>query len=117
VRKAFTFANASSFKYRLIDEVFILSDEPWRGFGVIPSSGLKLREEYKSFDAENMIPVSVPTHEENKACICGEILRGLKIPPECRLFAGTCVPENPVGACMVSNEGACNVYYKYRLNE
>lgn len=104
---------------RLMDEVFIQSDEQWRGFGVIPASGLKLRDEYRKYDAERMIPLTpdVNTFEENALCICGDILRGLKIPPDCRLFAGKCIPENPVGACMVSNEGACNTYYKYRLNE
>jgi hydrogenase expression/formation protein HypD len=100
-----------------MNEVFEPSDERWRGFGVIPSSGLKLRTKYRKFDAENMIPVDVRYRESNKMCICGEILRGLKIPSDCSLYGGTCVPENPVGACMVSNEGACSIFYKYRSNE
>jgi hydrogenase expression/formation protein HypD len=101
---------------RLMKEVFIQSDDQWRGFGIIPSSGLKLREDYKKYEAESMIPVRVIAHEENVLCICGDILRGLKTPHDCRLFGGSCIPENPVGACMVSNEGACNTYFKYRMN-
>jgi hydrogenase expression/formation protein HypD len=102
---------------RMISDVFMLSDATWRGFGIIPSSGLKLRDGYRKYDAESVIPVSIPTHVENKSCICGEILRGLKVPSNCSLFGGTCVPENPVGACMVSNEGACNAYFKYGIHE
>lgn len=99
---------------RYMNELFLLSDEQWRGFGTIPSSGLRLRGKYDRFDAEKVMPVSVSNQEENVLCICGDILRGLKRPPECPLFARACIPENPVGACMVSNEGACNTFYKYR---
>lgn len=102
---------------RLINEVFMPADEIWRGLGMIPSGGLKLRQEYANRDAEKMIPVSVPENEDNQLCLCGEILRGIKKPTDCLLFAGMCVPESPVGACMVSDEGACNTYYKYRSNE
>jgi hydrogenase expression/formation protein HypD len=101
---------------RLIDEVFMPSDEIWRGLGMIPSSGLKLRNKYADLDIEDVIPVSVIELAENDVCLCGEILRGLKIPTDCPLFAMDCVPASPVGACMVSNEGACNTYYKYRSN-
>ena len=102
---------------RHMNDIFMLHDDYWRGFGKIVSGGLRLREEYERFDAEKIMPVIVKDQEENMLCICGEILRGLKTPPDCRLFAGTCTPENPIGACMVSNEGACNTFYKYRLNE
>ena len=98
-------------------DVFELCDEKWRGFGIIPGSGLRLRQAYKRFDIEKTIPVSFRSRKENMLCICGEILRGVKTPSDCRLFAEVCIPENPIGACMVSVEGACNSYYKYRLNE
>jgi hydrogenase expression/formation protein HypD len=101
---------------QLIRDVFILSDERWRGFGVIKSSGLKIKEEYSKHNAEKMIPLNIKSQVDNKLCICSEILRGVKSPHGCSLFGGICTPENPVGACMVSNEGACNNYYKYRMN-
>ena len=66
---------------------------------------------------EKIIPVNVIFMEEDALCICGDILRGLKAPVDCALFAKKCVPENPTGACMVSSEGACNTWYKYRLDE
>jgi len=97
----------------IINEVFVLRDDWWRGLGVLKNSGLKLRGKYKSFDAEKMINVEVEETKEEKGCICGEILKGLKNPKDCKLFARGCHPENPVGACMVSNEGACQAYYKY----
>ena len=101
---------------RMMDEVFTEADDYWRGFGIIPFSGLKLRERFEKFDAEKTIPAKVVTKSDNKLCICGDILRGYKNPTDCSLFYDTCRPENPVGACMVSNEGSCNTYYKYRLN-
>jgi hydrogenase expression/formation protein HypD len=96
-------------------EVFEPCDAFWRGFGVIPSSGLTLRKVYERFDAGIAIPVKVVPHEENKSCICGDILRGSKTPEDCPLFRNLCSPENPVGACMVSNEGSCNTWYKYKI--
>jgi hydrogenase expression/formation protein HypD len=101
---------------RYMNDVFLLADDQWRGFGTIAASGLKLRERYERFDAEKTLPVEVKYSGENVLCICGEILRGLKKPAECTLFGGVCTPENPVGACMVSSEGACNTFYRYRLN-
>jgi hydrogenase expression/formation protein HypD len=98
---------------QMLEEVFELRDDWWRGLGVLKASGLALREKYSGFDAEKMLVAEVePTHED-KGCICGEILKGLKNPKECKLFARACTPENPVGACMVSNEGACQAYYRY----
>jgi hydrogenase expression/formation protein HypD len=102
---------------KLMNDVFILCDVPWRGFGSIESSGLRLRKEYERFDAEKVIPVKIKKQKDNLLCICGDILRGIKTPVDCTLFAKTCIPENPVGACMVSGEGACNSFYKYSLHE
>lgn len=98
---------------KMMDEVFELKADWWRGFGMIPESGLVLREKYLKFDAEKAFNISVPEPKEEKGCICGEILKGLKTPHDCRLFAGACTPVNPVGACMVSSEGSCATYYRY----
>ena len=109
----------------LVDKYFTVRDEfEWRGFGNIPKSGLKLRDEFKNFDAEHFFKdelkelrlktESSQTGKENAACKCGEILKGKSKPDDCQLFGKACNPENPVGACMVSFEGACAAYYKYR---
>jgi hydrogenase expression/formation protein HypD len=85
----------------------------WRGLGVLPESGLRIRADFAAWDAEKKFDlpyVSVPDH---KGCECGAILRGEKRPAECRLFGRVCTPENPVGACMVSSEGACAAHYTY----
>jgi hydrogenase expression/formation protein HypD len=97
----------------LLDEVFDLRDDWWRGLGVLPASGHGIREKYSGFDAEKTLNVIVEPTREDKGCICGEILKGLKNPKECKLFAKGCTPQNPVGPCMVSNEGACQAYYRY----
>ncbi|MEI7830963.1 MAG: hydrogenase formation protein HypD [Prolixibacteraceae bacterium] len=99
---------------KLLEQVFELKDDSWRGLGVIPKSGLKINAEYSSFDAEVQIPVEIPASSEPKGCICGLILRGLKTPTDCKLFGKACTPSDPVGACMVSGEGTCATYYKYR---
>jgi hydrogenase expression/formation protein HypD len=95
-----------------IDEVFAPEDTVWRGFGMIPQSGLALRDEFASFDAFRRFPVTVQESPEPEGCRCGEVLRGLVEPPECSLFGNDCVPENPVGPCMVSTEGTCAAFYK-----
>ncbi|MFC2107291.1 hydrogenase formation protein HypD [Bacteroidota bacterium] len=100
----------------LMDEVFEAADSWWRGLGILKDSGLKLRDEFKNFDAEICIPVEVEETKEDKGCICGEILKGLKKPSDCKLFGKACTPSDPVGACMVSNEGSCAAHYKYRIN-
>jgi hydrogenase expression/formation protein HypD len=100
----------------LMEKVFDEVDDHWRGFGIISKSGLKLRNQYEEFDVEKAIPVIVKSEEDNKLCMCGEILRGRMNPSECSLFGVTCLPGNPVGACMVSAEGTCNTFFKYRLN-
>jgi len=97
----------------ILEKVFEARDANWRGIGVIPGTGLGIRSEYARFDAQVQIPVETEKTVENKLCICGLVLKGAKEPTDCRLFAKRCTPENPVGACMVSGEGACAAYYKY----
>jgi hydrogenase expression/formation protein HypD len=97
----------------LMQKVFEPRDDWWRGLGVLPGSGLGVRETYRRHDAEAMIPVEVEETREVPGCICGEILKGLKTPLDCSLFAKACTPASPVGTCMVSNEGACAAYYRY----
>lgn len=107
--------NGNTIARGLMSEVFEPCDVRWRGFGVIPSSGLMLRRNFERFDIEKRIPLKINFKKDNELCICGDILRGIKTPVDCHLFANICFPENPVGACMVSNEGSCNTWYKYRL--
>jgi len=97
----------------LMSTVFEVDRADWRGMGVIPASGLKLRSEYQRFDAKLALPVTLGPVREAKGCICGDILRGVKTPTDCRLFREVCLPEHPVGPCMVSSEGACAAYYQY----
>ena len=97
----------------LLYEVFTLRDDWWRGLGVLKNSGLCIRNTFSEYDAEKNIEVHVEPTREDKGCICGEILKGLKSPNDCKLFATACTPGNPVGACMVSNEGACHAYFRY----
>jgi hydrogenase expression/formation protein HypD len=101
---------------RSMAEVFEPCDTYWRGFGIIPGSGMVLREKYKNYDAERIFSPVAGKEEDDGMCICGEILRGIKSPPECPLFADVCIPDNPIGACMVSNEGACNTWFRYKAN-
>jgi hydrogenase expression/formation protein HypD len=96
-----------------IAEVFEVTPRKWRGIGEIPSSGLRLRERYRAFDAEQRFPVGVGTVEESSECIAGLVLQGLKKPLECPAFGIRCTPESPLGAPMVSSEGACAAYYLY----
>ena len=97
----------------IIDEVFEIADDTWRGFGVIPGSGLVFREKYASFDAVSQLSVEIEPAKEPAGCICGDILRGRSTPFDCELFGKFCTPESPVGACMVSSEGNCAAAYKY----
>ncbi|RME97282.1 MAG: hydrogenase formation protein HypD [Chloroflexi bacterium] len=98
---------------KLIGQVFEPTDRPWRGIGPIPASGLKLRPEFTAFDAELKFDVTGITAGENPVCIAGEIMQGLKKPHHCPAFGKECTPEHPVGAPMVSSEGACAAYYQY----
>jgi hydrogenase expression/formation protein HypD len=97
----------------ILHRVFRPSDAHWRGIGVIPGSGLEVRDEYAEFDAAKKFPVTPPEPKAAKGCRCGELLRGLITPPECALYGKACTPEEPVGPCMVSMEGPCAAYYKY----
>ena len=97
----------------LMAKVFETCDASWRGIGVVPGSGLRLREEYRRYDAEHAFEISPGEPVEPKGCICGEILRGVKTPPDCSLFRILCSPEHPVGPCMVSSEGSCAAFYQY----
>ena len=90
----------------LLNEYFEPCDADWRGIGIIPKSGLKLREKYRRWDVSSVFQIDVSDSKEPKACQCGAILRGIKIPTDCPLFGKTCTPEHPVGACMVSTEGS-----------
>lgn len=96
----------------MMAEVFRPCDSTWRGIGPIPGSGLELAAAYADFDARR-IPVEVEPERENKGCMCGEVLKGLKSPKDCPLFGKACTPEEPVGACMVSSEGTCAAHHRY----
>ncbi|MFZ5915951.1 MAG: hydrogenase formation protein HypD [Chloroflexota bacterium] len=97
----------------VMDRVFEVSDAGWRGFGSVPQSGLSLRPAYARFDAARVFDVDPGPVREHKGCRCGEVLRGVVSPPECPLFRRTCTPQNPIGPCMVSAEGACAAHYLY----
>ncbi|MGQ9619253.1 MAG: hydrogenase formation protein HypD [Candidatus Aminicenantia bacterium] len=100
----------------IISEVFEPEDSEWRGLGVIPESGLKIKENYSDFDAEKVFNLSYSFEtKEKQACKCGDVLKGVVTPEECPLFRKICTPENPVGACMVSSEGTCSAWYKYKI--
>jgi hydrogenase expression/formation protein HypD len=98
---------------RLIRDVFEITDRKWRGIGTIPQSGFRLSPAYADFDAEQRFAVDSVSVEESDVCISGQILQGLKKPRHCPAFGKTCTPENPLGATMVSSEGACAAYYHY----
>lgn len=98
----------------LVAEIFETRDSfEWRGLGHIPHSGLKIRERYTRFDIEAQHSLPIYSAQENKACACPDILRGVKKPTDCEIFGTACTPETPIGACMVSSEGACAAYYNY----
>jgi hydrogenase expression/formation protein HypD len=98
----------------LITKVFVECDRKWRGIGTIPLSGWRLREEYAEFDAEKRFAVENINTKESPLCISGLVLQGRKKPNECPAFGKECTPEHPLGATMVSSEGACAAYYRYR---
>ena len=101
----------------LIDRVFEVCDRKWRGVGPIPRSGLRLRPEYAAHDAEAVFDLSSVSAEEPAECLSAEVLQGLRRPPDCPAFASRCTPESPLGAPMVSGEGACAAYYRYRRHQ
>jgi hydrogenase expression/formation protein HypD len=99
----------------LVAEVFEMRPLfEWRGLGNLPYSGLRIKQAYAQFDAEARFPMQAQAVAENKACQCPAIIRGVKKPTDCAIFGTVCTPRNPIGSCMVSGEGACAVYYKYR---
>jgi hydrogenase expression/formation protein HypD len=98
----------------LVEDVFQVTDRGWRGIGVIPDSGWRLADKYREFDAEYRFEVSDIDTEESTVCRSGEVLQGLIKPHECAAFGKECTPRNPLGATMVSSEGACAAYYLYR---
>jgi hydrogenase expression/formation protein HypD len=97
----------------LMERVFEVDSADWRGIGVVPASGLKMRKKFERFDTEQAFSITLEPVREAKGCICGDILRGVKIPLDCKLFRKVCTPEHPVGPCMVSSEGSCAAYYQY----
>lgn len=99
---------------RIVEQVFTIADRDWRGIGVIPRSGLALRPEYARFDALARLGAPAPAPTSCNECISGQIMRGVKKPHECPAFGTRCTPEHPLGAPMVSSEGACAAYYRYR---
>ena len=98
---------------RLMGQVFQACDRQWRGIGLIPESGYCLRPEFTDFDAERRFELGHLSVQESSVCIAGEILQGLKKPQQCSAFGSLCTPEHPLGAPMVSSEGACAAYYQY----
>lgn len=100
---------------KIMSEVFELTDRKWRGIGIIPSSGLKIKEEFSSLDAELKYELTLTAQAESADCIAGSVLQGLLKPNECGAFGNKCKPEHPLGAPMVSSEGVCASYYNYRL--
>ncbi len=99
---------------RVIKEVFEIADQKWRGIGMIPASGLRVRDEYGDYDASRLFGLASITVDEPAECISAQVLQGLKKPTDCPAFGMRCTPQNPLGAPMVSSEGACAAYYNYR---
>jgi hydrogenase expression/formation protein HypD len=95
-------------------KIFEPADALWRGLTVIPASGLEIRPEYDYFNARNRFDLTVVEAKDPAGCACGDVLKSIKTPQDCKLFGTACMPEHPIGPCMVSGEGACGAYYKYR---
>ena len=100
---------------QILNDIFEPADAAWRAIGTIALSGLKIRDEFAAHDALKRFDIQVPESKIPAGCVCGEILIGKKIPPECKLFRKVCTPMDPVGPCMVSTEGTCAAYYKYHV--
>jgi hydrogenase expression/formation protein HypD len=101
---------AMDIMYRVFEPV----DALWRGLTVIPDSGLEIRKEYDKFNARKRFDIEVTDAKDPAGCACGDVLKSIKSPPDCKLFGKLCRPEHPIGPCMVSGEGACGAYYKYQ---
>ena len=102
---------------KILAQVYEVTDADWRGMGIIPASGLKMRDEFAAFDIERVEPVEIERVEKKTACRCGEVLRGLINPTDCPLFGKACQPLHPIGAWMVSVEGVCAAWFKYGGNK
>lgn len=105
--------NGNTIAQNLINKTFKVKDDYWRGMGKISNSGLRLIDEFSDYDIERLYPINMEANHVNNGCKCGEVLKGKIKPNECNLFGKACNPENPIGPCMVSNEGSCSAYYKY----
>lgn len=99
----------------ILNKVFKVSDAYWRGIGKIKNSGLAFKDRYEGYDAARKFQLKITESIEPKGCICGNVLLGLNLPPDCVLFGKRCTPLSPVGPCMVSSEGSCAAYYKYDI--
>ncbi len=99
---------------KILEKYLETADVAWRGIGVIPQSGMKLRKKYSKYDAEQRFGLQIKPGIPDKRCRCGDVLKGKIKPDKCAMFAEKCTPLNPVGPCMVSSEGACAAWYKYR---
>jgi hydrogenase expression/formation protein HypD len=99
---------------QVLAQVFEPADACWRGIGLIPASGLRIREAYRVHDAGRRFALKATAARPPRGCACGEILTGKKTPPECALYKKVCTPMDPVGPCMVSSEGTCAAYYRYQ---
>ena len=97
----------------ILADVFVPCDAEWREIGTIAGSGYEFSERYTAFDTRERLAADVPPPAGETGCVCGEIMLGLRLPPECPLFAERCTPRDPVGPCMVSTEGSCAAFYKY----
>jgi len=101
----------------LVEQIFEVADVPWRGLGIIAQGGLRIRPSHRRFDATHVHPVAVAAIEEPSLCVASEILQGRRLPVQCPAFGRECTPQTPLGAPMVSSEGACAAYYRYRATE
>jgi hydrogenase expression/formation protein HypD len=102
---------------RLMYQVFESCDVEWRGFPVIPASGLRLKEEFSEYDAVRKFGIRIRHVDKHTACICDRVLRGIADPTDCRMFGTACTPRTPVGPCMVSHEGACKIWHQYKVKK
>ena len=98
---------------KLVEEMMEPCDSVWRGLGVIKGSGMRLQEEWSAFDARKKYKIPLIQGKANPACRCGDVLQGKCKPSDCKVFGKVCTPQHPIGACMVSGEGACSAYYMY----
>ncbi|WP_346936387.1 hydrogenase formation protein HypD [Clostridium sp.] len=109
--KGFVYPEGNRKAQEILNQVFETSSSFWRGFGNMEGTGYKLREKYSSFDAKNKFSLKSKIANEDKRCICGDVLRGMKSPMDCKAFGSVCTPRTPIGPCMVSKEGSCGIVY------